>query len=271
MKRTELLLLGVLMLVPGQAGAQEDPNFGPPAAPTGGSTWSFMGGDPDRAADPQGSSLGGTFVSPVKFTGRLSSTAPVLTYNSFHYYNSPGSASALRYFAQLDVPTGGLVNGMTCIFNDTSTTTDVGFSLQKYSTDFSVSPPTRTGTTLASGASSGNAGIGFQALSLTTPETISVFDGVWLVTSYHLALDVAGDTSFGGCWVWWRRQVKAAPATATFTDVPTTNGQFRFVEALVSSGVTSGCGGGNYCPDSPVTRGQMAVFLSVALGLNFPY
>ncbi len=69
MKRTELLLLGVLMLVPGQAGAQEDPNFGPPAAPTGGSTWSFMGGDPDRAADPQGGSIGGTFVSPVKFTG----------------------------------------------------------------------------------------------------------------------------------------------------------------------------------------------------------
>ena len=26
-------------------------------------------------------------------------------------------------------------------------------------------------------------------------------------------------------------------------------------------GITGGCGGGNYCPDTPVTRAQMAVFL----------
>jgi hypothetical protein len=27
---------------------------------------------------------------------------------------------------------------------------------------------------------------------------------------------------------------------------------------------------GNFCPDGPLTRGQMAVFLSKALGLQFP-
>jgi hypothetical protein len=32
---------------------------------------------------------------------------------------------------------------------------------------------------------------------------------------------------------------------------------------------TAGCGGGNYCPDAPLTRGQMAAFLSKALGLHF--
>jgi hypothetical protein len=40
-------------------------------------------------------------------------------------------------------------------------------------------------------------------------------------------------------------------------------------EALLAAGITGGCGGGAYCPDSPVTRGQMAVFLSRALGLHF--
>ena len=30
----------------------------------------------------------------------------------------------------------------------------------------------------------------------------------------------------------------------------------------------SGCGGGNYCPTSPVTREQMAVFLSATFGLR---
>jgi hypothetical protein len=37
----------------------------------------------------------------------------------------------------------------------------------------------------------------------------------------------------------------------------------------VASGITAGCGGGNYCPDAPLTRGQMAVFLSKGLGLHF--
>jgi len=34
-----------------------------------------------------------------------------------------------------------------------------------------------------------------------------------------------------------------------------------WIEALKSDGVTGGCGSGNYCPNNPVTRAQMAVFL----------
>ena len=33
------------------------------------------------------------------------------------------------------------------------------------------------------------------------------------------------------------------------------------VETIIRDGITAGCGGGNYCPASPVTRAQMAVFL----------
>jgi hypothetical protein len=47
----------------------------------------------------------------------------------------------------------------------------------------------------------------------------------------------------------------------TFSDVPLDHWAYDFVESLAASGITSGCGGGRYCPDDPVTRAQMAVFL----------
>jgi hypothetical protein len=36
------------------------------------------------------------------------------------------------------------------------------------------------------------------------------------------------------------------------------------VETLLHNGVTSGCGGGNYCPVASTTREQMSVFVLVA-------
>jgi len=47
----------------------------------------------------------------------------------------------------------------------------------------------------------------------------------------------------------------------TFNDVPTDYWAFSFIEILAASGITSGCGENNYCPDDPVTRAEMAVFL----------
>ncbi|HTR04101.1 MAG TPA: S-layer homology domain-containing protein [Thermoanaerobaculia bacterium] len=62
-----------------------------------------------------------------------------------------------------------------------------------------------------------------------------------------------------------------APPNCTgqvFTDVPCTGGSFDpWIEDLANRGITGGCGGGNYCPASPVTRGQMAVFLTKAFSL----
>lgn len=79
-----------------------------------------------------------------------------------------------------------------------------------------------------------------------------------------------GSTSVHAVRVFYRLKVSPGPAIATFADVPTSSPLFQFVEALASAGITAGCGGGNYCPENPVTRGQMAVFLSSALGLHFP-
>jgi hypothetical protein len=58
---------------------------------------------------------------------------------------------------------------------------------------------------------------------------------------------------------------------ANFVDVPLDNGFYEFIGKLSAAGITLGCGTdqmGNqlYCPDSPVTREQMAAFLLRARG-----
>ena len=47
-----------------------------------------------------------------------------------------------------------------------------------------------------------------------------------------------------------------------FADVPAASPYCRWVEELARRGVVGGCGGGNYCPNNPVNRAQMAVFIS---------
>jgi ELWxxDGT repeat protein len=68
----------------------------------------------------------------------------------------------------------------------------------------------------------------------------------------------AADDGVAGLELW------AMPRTAllaTFADVPANHWAWSFVEALVDSGLTGGCGGDDYCPATPVTRAQVAVFL----------
>ena len=51
------------------------------------------------------------------------------------------------------------------------------------------------------------------------------------------------------------------PCVGTFPDVPCPSTFANWIEALATEGITGGCGGGNYCPQNPVRRDQMAVFL----------
>jgi S-layer family protein len=113
----------------------------------------------------------------------------------------------------------------------------------------------------------------------TTPGC-GFFNSVMLETidnetsTYYVRLNVFGTTAatrFQAVRLVYRLQVSPAPATATFpNDVPTSHPFFRFVEALAAAGITGGCSAGSFCPNEPVTRGQMAVFLATALGLHFP-
>ena len=49
--------------------------------------------------------------------------------------------------------------------------------------------------------------------------------------------------------------------TGVFLDVPCPSAFADWIEQLSAEGITAGCGGGNYCPNNPVRRDQMAVFL----------
>ena len=62
----------------------------------------------------------------------------------------------------------------------------------------------------------------------------------------------------------------AAGSTTGFGDVPTDYWAAAWIKQLVTEGITAGCGGGNYCPSSPVTRDQMAVFLVRTFGIPLP-
>ena len=54
---------------------------------------------------------------------------------------------------------------------------------------------------------------------------------------------------------------RACTLPSMFADVPPASPFRNVIEELARRGVTGGCGGGNYCPHSGVSRDQMAVFL----------
>jgi hypothetical protein len=57
------------------------------------------------------------------------------------------------------------------------------------------------------------------------------------------------------------------PCTGAFPDVPCPGPFADWIEQLAAEQITTGCGGGNYCPTSNVGRGQMAAFLVKAFSL----
>jgi hypothetical protein len=80
-----------------------------------------------------------------------------------------------------------------------------------------------------------------------------------------------GTTKFNDVTIGYHRVVSPAPGSPSFLDVPLSDPAFQWIEALVASGITVGCGDGTiYCPDNPVTRRQMAVFLAKGFGLHWP-
>jgi S-layer homology domain len=121
---------------------------------------------------------------------------------------------------------------------------------------------------------------GYQAACSAAAYTFRTFkdvdgDGTEEDVVHRLRVDMTetgdGRLALGGVKVIWRRQVSPAPALSNFADVPIDHPFFQFIQALSAAQITEGCGGANFCPNAPLTRGQMAVFLSKALGLHWTY
>jgi hypothetical protein len=174
------------------------------------------------------------------------------------YCTGPGDCS---FEAPLHLPEGAIVSALELTGCDTNANNDLSVTfVGTLKGGLYQSTPGVAST-------SGNSGC----------QTVSAAPFSWVVnndtTSYtveaHFLPVLDSTLVLSSVRVGYKLQISPDPATATFTDVPVGHPFHRFVEALVAAGITGGCGGGNYCPDAPVTRGQMAVFLSAALGLHW--
>ena len=220
-----------------------------------------------RAADEPVPAYGGSdqdlWVTAAAFVSQSGQDA--LLNRGGQYFSLIGSGNG-QFGAPVPLEAGARITRFECDFFDDSPFAVSAALLRNEGTG--TAPASDTVLTEVS-----STGPGYQVAGQDVAHTVQTRQGA-LRIFYWIQLQMqAGDpnTMFRGCRVVWRRQVSPAPAVATFADVPTTHPQFRFVEALAASGITGGCGGGNYCPDTPLTRGQMAVFLATALGLHFPF
>jgi plastocyanin len=164
--------------------------------------------------------------------------------------------------AGVQLPAGSKITGIEITGCDDNASADMEAGLVE------CPDPTGACTLIVKAETTGQPGCGFFDTAVAAGPTVNN-----LANSYALLIQLpATDTSlrFRNVRLFYKRQVSPAPATATFGDVPTTHAFFRVIEALAASGITQGCGNGNYCPDDPVTRAAMAKFLTQALGMFFP-
>ena len=172
--------------------------------------------------------------------------------------------------AQLQLPEGALLGQLQFWAYDEDPDYGLTFHVYEFCQGVGFDPPTTT--VLASADTFGSIGYyygftplnGYRVNNQNCGYSVRV---IFIPGNTQCRSDKLQLQKFSVSWV---RDVSPAPATATFTDVPTNHPFFQFVEALAKSGITGGCGGGNFCPDSPLTRGQMAVFLAKGLGLEWP-
>jgi hypothetical protein len=52
-----------------------------------------------------------------------------------------------------------------------------------------------------------------------------------------------------------------SPSTPYFSDVPASNVFFTYIQRMKEDNITAGCSATTYCPNSPVIRGDMAIFV----------
>ena len=201
---------------------------------------------------------------------------PWLFFDDGYLYRSAGSVFGDEW-TPVQLPSGVEIEYLDLYYYDSDVANDIKAFLFAYSGGAPDSGAPGT-TLLTTAQSAGNPGYGYASSSIF---------GLGYTVNNNVAYDPAAaqlvvvvsspvattNLQFKAVDIWWHRQVSPAPATPTFNDVPASDAAFPFIEALAASGITVGCSESPplYCPDNPLTRRQMAVFLSKALGLYWQY
>jgi hypothetical protein len=179
------------------------------------------------------------------------------------------------FWAPVELPSGALIVFLDLYYYDTSAS-DLQIDLRAYNggnvTGSGGSGPPG-GATVASVSSTGAAGYDYSAalVGYTVNNNVAYDPAAAQLTLRTFFTATDGTEKFKAVDIWWARQISPAPGTQTFNDVAPGDFGYQQIEALVASGITGGCGGGNFCPNANLTRAQMAIFLAKALGLYWQY
>lgn len=178
------------------------------------------------------------------------------------------------FSAPLELPNGAEMDAICFQLYDDSAAYDMRIGVMITEADFSPndSVPIQTDVSYDSGYFTEC----FEFPSGWTFRTWANWDqdlyGGYLYWELRVRLTAAiEDQRFRGAYVKYHLRLSPAPAVATFDDVATGDAIYPYVEALNAAGVSVGCGPDRFCPNDPVTRGQLAVFMARALGLHWPF
>lgn len=238
----------------------------PPRLALGGLAAALLASLPAAAESP-GSIAGSAYGTAATSATTLHSSAFLPNESATGYvrvgtwnYRSAAAADG-QFSAPLTLPQGADVNLVRFYLCDDSTDAGMILGLQRCPQDGSAC----NFVTLAS--TSGSAADGCEVVTGAGFEVDN--------TQYHYRLlitdtDGSNDTRFKAVQLEWARRLSPPPASATFDDVPVGDDLHQYVELLAAAGITAGCGGGDFCPDQPVTRGRLALLFARALGLHYP-
>jgi len=190
----------------------------------------------------------------------------------YPYYDVP---DVVTFFAPLGLPDGAEIERI-CVYSKGDGVRVVTVDLEAVK----LVPPGGTaatlefpGTVVTTDPEDGYLLRCTDPFALTLRSTIDIDgDGSPEAVDYRIRARIQNNpqsVGIGAVQIVWKRQISPPPEVATFDDVPSSDAGWAHVEALAASGITAGCGGGNFCPEATLTRRQMAVFLAKALGLQW--
>jgi hypothetical protein len=185
------------------------------------------------------------------------------------YYHVASGSSLVNFWAPLHLPDGAVIKSVTIYYHDSYPSEDPIAELSRFN---------------AAGTQDAIASISFPNFSggfHTILHNVAPAEATVNNDSYHYSFLMVLRRSVGDpseehrlirVRIRYVRQVSPGPFFPSFDDVPTNHPYYKHIEALLASGITSGCQTVPplYCPSAFITRGEMAVFLAKALGLHWP-